>query len=354
VLDELNQRMFQPWRALYPSAFAHKRRIAELNGIVRTLIAERRAGRARAAAKDTASTDGAGAAPVSPRSPRAAGTGSVMQAVADSDGTDLAAGSGSGTSLSGKPIFAGGGDMLDMMLDSGLDLTDAQLADEVKTQLLAGHETSSMMLTWACYLLAAHPDAMAKAVREVDEKLGLDAGVCDSLVPGAAAKTPGFDDFKNCEYLGWVLKEAMRVFTPVPVLNRESTQEDVLGGFKIPPKTAIMVSVWALHMSKDIWGPDAESFRPERFSAEESRTRHPFAYLPFSQGPRNCIGQNLAIMEAKVVLGTLLRRFKLAMTPGQPKPVTDSYVIPVRPRMGLHMTVTPRARSSLQAATATA
>jgi cytochrome P450 family 4 subfamily V len=112
----------------------------------------------------------------------------------------------------------------------------------------------------------------------------------------------------------------------------------------ILPGTQIIVSVWALHMSPEHWGADVDEFRPERFFPEECKKRHPFAYIPFSAGPRNCIGQNLAIMEAKVVLGRLLQRFTLSIPSGQANPGTDRTVIPVRPNVPLFLIAKPRVR----------
>jgi cytochrome P450 len=189
-----------------------------------------------------------------------------------------------------------------------------------------------MMLTWAVYLLAApgNEAAIARAVAEVDSVLG-------------SAPVPAFRDYKALEYLGWVLQEGMRLYSPVPLLNRETVQADELGGVALPPGTAVIVSIAALHKSRAIWGADVEAFRPERFSPDEARGRHPFAYLPFSLGPRNCIGQHLAISEAKVVLGELLRRFTVTLAPGQPPPETDAFVIPIRPKRPLfaHLTARP-------------
>jgi cytochrome P450 len=329
VLDELNVRVFQPWRVFFPSNKEHQERLEKLNNIVYEIIKSRRALRAADPNAHPSKVI------------------SAEEAVAKNDaegGTaegDLA---GSGIGLNGKPIFGGGGDMLDMMLDSGVEWSDQQLADEVKTQLLAGHETSSMMLTWSCYLLARHPEVLAKAVAEVDSSIGLANGVTKSSVATAKANPePTLEQYKNLEFLGWVLKEAMRLYSPVPVLTRATVEDDPdLGGFFVPKDTTVMISIWAMHTSKEIWGQDADKFRPERFSDVESRSRHAFAYLPFSQGPRNCIGQNLAIMEAKVVLAQLLRLFTLSLEPGQPEPETDDFVIPVRPKRRLRIVIEPR------------
>jgi len=131
------------------------------------------------------------------------------------------------------------------------------------------------------------------------------------------------------------------VYTPVPILNRRSVAADVIGGHAIPAGTHIIVSVWALHNDPAIWGPDVALFRPDRFLGEEAKRRHPWAFMPFSLGPRNCIGQNLAISEAKVILGTLLRHYRLSL-PHAAAPTVDSYMIPVRPAERLDVIVTPR------------
>jgi beta-ring hydroxylase len=333
VLEELNERVFHPWRALYPVVeYNHRKGLSKLNSIVQHMIDERRAKK------------GIPAPTAAEAAPKAGGLSkAVAEEAGAADGNDINAPDAVGTSASGKVIFEGGCDMLDMMLDSGIRLTDTQLMDELKTQLLAGHETSSMMLTWSCYLLARHPEAMAKAVAEVDRVLGLEPGVTQSPVAGAQVKAkPSFADYKGLDFIGYVLKEAMRLYSPVPILTRECVKDDTLGGMHIPAGTGIMVSVWALHRSKLIWGEDADDFKPERFNDENSKGRHPYAFIPFSQGPRNCIGQNLAIVEAKVVLGTLLRKYKLVLKPGQPEPVTDCYIIPVRPAGGLHAIMEPR------------
>ena len=336
VVDELNARMFAPWRAYMPNyEWPHRRHLAQLNGIVHAIIASRKAMRAADPARFAAMA-----------AARRADAAAAAAAAASSGGDDIGADSSTGTAEASTAAAAAAaaplGDMLDLMLDSGVPLTDAQLTDEVKTQLLAGHETSSMMLTWTLYLLAANPATMARAVAEVDALLGLEPGVSESTEPAASRRSsaapPSFEDFKSLEYVGWALKEAMRVYTPVPILNRESTAEDELApGYTVPPDTAIIVSVWALHKSRAIWGPTVDEFRPERFSSDESKGRHPYAFIPFSAGPRNCIGQNLAIVEAKVVLGALLRRFTIELAPGTQTPVTDRYVIPVRPAQRLHV-----------------
>ncbi len=314
ILEELNQRPFGPWRKYLPwLEWPYSRKLASLNSIVFGMIKERRALRIGTSAVAAVSNGGDEAA------------------MADSSGA------GAGVSLSGKAIFSGGTDMLDMLLDCGVALTDREIADELKTQLLAGHETTSMMLTWTCYLLAAHPAAMAKAVEEVDRAVGDGSGAT-------------FETYKGLRYLESAMKEALRLYSPVPVLTRVSVAADsvpVSTGpqrYAVPAGTGVMVSIWSLHKNAELWGADVEEFRPERFSPEETAKRHPWSFIPFSAGPRVCIGQNLSLSEGRVVLATLLRKFTLTLAPGQGKPTTDCYIMPVRPAEGLHIVLTRRTK----------
>jgi hypothetical protein len=197
VVDELNHRIYKPWRAYLPSAAQYTRRITRLNDIVQERISARRAVRA--------ATTGVPAAAPPPAPSAGAGVGAASSGGGeDADGQALASGEGSGVSASGKAIFAGGCDMLDMLLDCGTSLTDKELSDELKTQLMAGHETSSMMMTWACYLLARHADAFQRVMDEVDTVLGLAPGVTQTAIPAAAVRTepqPAFKDFRSLAYL---------------------------------------------------------------------------------------------------------------------------------------------------------
>ena len=329
ILDELNHRVFQPYRALYPQVEReHRRRVNELNEIVFQMIRTRRAERKANGSGDTEKDEKMGG-----RKPSAVTSSSSSSSSIGESNT----GEGAGISLSGRAVFEGGTDMLDMLIESGGNsISDDQIVHELKTQLLAGHETSSMMLTWATHLLATHPEQLAIAVEEVDRVLGKPSSSSSSFPP--------FSAFKELTYLEQCLKEAMRLYSPVPVLARECCEDDKLNGVLIPRGTAMLISIWAMHTSEAIWGKDVLDFRPSRFSREEASERHPYAYMPFSKGPRDCIGQHLAISEAKVVLGSLLRQYTIQPKQGEPRrPETDSYIIPVRPAHPLHVILTPRA-----------
>lgn len=363
VLDELNDRPYKPWRQFLPWVESpHRKNVSKLNAIVIEMIRSRRqlmasnpslfassaSDEASAAAASsgkflTASADNnAGAAFGQVDGGGGAGSSSSSSA---EDGNDINSGAG-GVSL-GKVMFKDGkGDMLDMMLQLEHEavkkegekarFTERQLMDELKTQLLAGHETTSMLLTWTCYALVKYPHIYQKCQEEVDAVLGTDVST-----------KPAFDQFRSLRYLEWTMKEAMRVFSLVPIMNRECIEEDEIGGYKITPGSGVIINVWSLHQSPKHWGADVAEFRPERFSPEETKARHPWCYMPFSLGERNCIGQNLAMMEAKVVLGSLLRRFKLEIPSGtlaasKEGMGIDSYILPVRPAERLNVVVTMR------------
>jgi cytochrome P450 len=334
ILDELNHRVFQPYRAFFPTVEKeHRRKVNELNEIVFQMIRTRRA--------EKKTNKGVENDVNSKKSTLTYSSTSTSTSTSVIENT----GEGNGISLSGKAVFEGGTDMLDMLIESGgSSISDDQIVHELKTQLLAGHETSSMMLTWATHLLATHPKQLALAVEEVDRVLGKPSSSSSSSSSSSPSSSiPPFSAFKELVFLEQCLKEAMRLYSPVPVLARECCEDDRLNGILIPKGTAMLISIWAMHTSSTIWGSDVQEFRPSRFSREESSERHPYAFMPFSKGPRDCIGQHLAISEAKVILGSLLRNYTLQPKKGEPiRPETDSYIIPVRPMHPLHVILTRR------------
>ncbi|KAA0158727.1 hypothetical protein FNF31_05253 [Cafeteria roenbergensis] len=324
IIDELNQRMWKPWRAFMPGEITHQRRIRELNDIVLGLIRKRK--------QEYAEAEGIPAG----------------RRVLDEDEV-LAA----GASVDTAPR---GGDFLDIMLQSESEFTDTEMLDELKTMLMAGHETTAMMLTWCTFLLAKHPDEMRKAVAEVDAaweasgvdgpkdgKLGwagIDRMTKDSDASGAPVDT----------YLHYALHEAMRIYTPVPVLAKCTRDEgEVLGGAPLPAGTKVMLCCVALHSDPKLWGSDVQAFRPERHRGSEHRKLpgklYPFTFIPFSQGRRECVGRRLALVEAKTILSYMLRDFEITLAPGQTaEPRTDCYMMPLRPEGGMRVQIKPRVR----------
>ena len=225
------------------------------------------------------------------------------------------------------------GDLLSMLLmsqdDDGSGMSDQQLLDEVITLFAAGHETTSNALTWTWYLLSQHPEIMAKVQLEVDT-------VLDGRLPTLA-------DLRELPYTLMVIKESMRVYPPVYALNGRIANEDVqIGDYLIPEGSYVVVSPWELHHDPRLF-EQPERFDPERFSAENEPKIPRYAYLPFGAGPRVCIGNSFAMMEAHLILATMVQRFNFTLLPEQ--------VIELQPQItlsskhGLRMRVGNRERA---------
>jgi len=223
-------------------------------------------------------------------------------------------------------------DLLGMLMSatddegSGEGMTTQQLRDEVMTLVLAGFETTANALTWTLYLLAKHPEAARRLEQEVAEVLG-----------GRAAT---FEDLPRLELTERVLQESMRLYPPAWCFEREALEADEVGGYAIPAKTTIAVCPYVLHRNPSYW-QDAEKFDPDRFLPERGAARSRFAYLPFGDGPRICIGKGFAMMEAKIVLAMIAGAFRLQLTSDQPVDVDPG--ITLRPKHGVPMVLAPRA-----------
>lgn len=225
------------------------------------------------------------------------------------------------------------GDLLSMLLmardeETGESMSDAQLRDEVMTILLAGHETTAVALSWTWYLLARNPEAEHKLHAELDRVL--------------AGRTPGVEDLPNLPYTRMVVDETMRLYPPAWGMGRQAKEDDEIRGYRIPAGVPVALSQYVTHRHPDFWErPDA--FDPERFTPERSAGRPQFAYFPFAGGPRQCIGNNFALMEAQLVLATIAQRYRLRLVPGQR--IVPEPMITLRPRGPIRMTLEERATS---------
>jgi cytochrome P450 len=195
-------------------------------------------------------------------------------------------------------------DFLSMYLQArdkqGNAFDDNELLDEVMTLIVAGFETSANTLNWVWYLLATHPNVEQRLLDEVTQ-----------LLPSAEACNA--EQVAAMTYTHQVLEETLRLYPPVWLFTRRSTEEDKLDVFGVPAGTDIYLSPYILHRTPLYW-PDPERFDPERFAArdksrEASRSERP--YFPFSLGPRRCLGEYFSFLEMKIHLGTLLPRFRL-------------------------------------------
>ncbi len=217
-------------------------------------------------------------------------------------------------------------DLLSRLLtahDGADHMSDKQLRDEILTLFVAGHETTALSLCWSLYLLAKHPDVYRQVQGEVD----------------ALDDEPTVKDLPRLGKVLRVFKEALRMYPPLPLYSRDTIEDIVIGGHEIPAKTPIIISPYATHHRPELW-TDAERFDPDRFLPSAEASRHRYAYIPFSAGPRICIGNHFALMEATLVLTTLLRTFEFSVEPGtEVVPEIDSAL---RPKDGLFMQIRRR------------
>ncbi|KAG2445383.1 hypothetical protein HXX76_000005 [Chlamydomonas incerta] len=211
------------------------------------------------------------------------------------------------------------------------EVDSTQLRDDLLSMLVAGHETTGSALTWTLYLLVNNPDKMAKAQAEVDAVLG-------------ARLTPTMADYGQLRYVMRCVNESMRLYPHPPVLLRRALVEDELpGGFKVPVGQDVMISVYNIHHSPAVWD-DPEAFIPERFGPLDgpvpNEQNTDFRYIPFSGGPRKCVGDQFALMEAVVALTVLLRQYDFTMVPNQKIGMTTGATIHTTD--GLYMYVKER------------
>jgi cytochrome P450 len=177
-----------------------------------------------------------------------------------------------------------------------LPFTTAELCDQMKTLFFAGYETTATSMIWTHYLLGRHPDVQARVMQEVDR------------IP--AGRTLTVEQLEELPYLEQVFKETLRLYSPIHSLSRVAMEECELGGYVLPKGATAMVSLYASHRLPQFW-PQPRHFDPERFSAARSAARHRYSYLPFAAGHRNCIGATLAVVEAKLIIAQIARRFHL-------------------------------------------
>jgi cytochrome P450 len=218
------------------------------------------------------------------------------------------------------------GDLLSLLLgahdEAGSGMDDRQLRDELVTMFVAGNETTAITMTWLLYLLDQHPEIDRKVRDEIDHVLG--------------DRPPAVADLEKLEYCKWVIQESMRMYPPSWILPRMAKEEDQIGGYVVPAGATIMMSQYVMHYHPAFWESPA-AFDPERFRPERAASRPRYAYLPFGGGPRQCIGNMFAIMEAQVILAVLRRRVRARLVPGHP--VSPKAATTLRPRHGLRMTL---------------
>nr|AHW57333.1 CYP4M38 [Chilo suppressalis] len=190
--------------------------------------------------------------------------------------------------------------MLDLLIQAQkVNLIDDQgIQEEVDTFMFEGHDTTACGLMYCLMLLANHKDIQDKIFEEL------------FTIFGNSDISASYDDLSKMRYLECCIKESLRLYPPVPFISRQLTESTDLGGYKIPSDVFCHIHIYDLHRREELF-PDPLKFDPDRFLPENCIGRHPYAYIPFSAGPRNCIGQKFAMMEMKSAISAILRRFEI-------------------------------------------
>lgn len=218
-------------------------------------------------------------------------------------------------------------DLLSMLIEArdeetGHGMSDQQLRDEVLTIFLAGHETSAVTLIWIWYLLSQHPQVEAKLRAELDQVL--------------QGRLPRLEDLDHLAYTQQVIQESMRLYPAGWNLARRAIEDDEIQGYRIPRGSIVLMSPYATHRHPEFWR-DPERFDPERFAADVREKIDRFAYLPFGAGPRVCIGSSFAMLSLRLIVATVLQRYRLRLVPGHP--IELEPLITLGSRHGMKMTL---------------
>jgi cytochrome P450 len=218
-------------------------------------------------------------------------------------------------------------DLLTMLMqardeDTGEPMSDPQLRNEVVTLILAGYETTANSLSWSWYLMSQHPEVKANVRAELGAVLG--------------GRAPQFRDLGALTYTRRVLDESLRLYPPAWIMGRRALGEDRLGDVTIPEGSVLALSPYITHRNPAYWD-DPERFDPDRMREVKASVRKPFAYFPFGGGPRLCIGHNMAMLEAQLIIGTIAQRFDMRLVEGHQ--VVPERLFVLRPRGGLPMTL---------------
>lgn len=205
--------------------------------------------------------------------------------------------------------------------ETGEGLSDAELRDQALTLIGAGYETTTQALAWTWYLLAKHPEVEDKLHAEIAQTLG--------------GRAPTAEDLPRLKYTLMVFQEAMRLYPPVWMISRAAIEPDEIGGYLIPAKSEILLFPYITHRHPDYW-ERPEEFYPEHFAPEKVAARPRFAYFPFGGGPRQCIGNNFAQMEAQLIIATVARKYRLRLADERQK-IEPEASVTLRPRGGIRM-----------------
>ncbi|XP_076453663.1 cytochrome P450 4V2-like [Babylonia areolata] len=219
-------------------------------------------------------------------------------------------------------------DMLLYMSDNGRALSLGDIQEEVDTFMFEGHDTTAAAMNWCTYLVASDDKVQDKVHEELDR------------VFGDSDRMPTMDDLKELKYLECCIKEALRLYPSVPYFGRTTTEEAKIGPYTLPEGVTAVIFTSCIHRDPRSF-PDPDRFDPDRFLPENSSRRHPYAYIPFSAGLRNCIGQKFALLEEKSVLSAIFRHFRVKACQKRDELLPVGELI-LRPHKGILIELTAR------------
>nr|P29981.1 RecName: Full=Cytochrome P450 4C1; AltName: Full=CYPIVC1 [Blaberus discoidalis]AAA27819.1 cytochrome P450 [Blaberus discoidalis] len=220
---------------------------------------------------------------------------------------------------------------LDLLLEAsenGTKMSDTDIREEVDTFMFEGHDTTSAGICWALFLLGSHPEIQDKVYEELDH-----------IFQGSDRSTT-MRDLADMKYLERVIKESLRLFPSVPFIGRVLKEDTKIGDYLVPAGCMMNLQIYHVHRNQDQY-PNPEAFNPDNFLPERVAKRHPYAYVPFSAGPRNCIGQKFATLEEKTVLSSILRNFKVRSIEKR-EDLTLMNELILRPESGIKVELIPR------------
>ena len=222
-------------------------------------------------------------------------------------------------------------DLLSMFLsardeETGAGMTDRQLRDEVVTMLLAGHETTSLALSWTYYLLSQHPE--------------VEQGIADEVERVIGNGRPGFEHLDRLICTRRAIEESLRLYPPAWGFSRRALGDDEIGGYRVPKGSLVFLIPFVIHRRPALW-PNPGRFDPDRFAPEQEAQRPRFAYIPFGGGPRGCIGNQFAMVEAQLIVAAIAQRYRIDLLRDQD--IRPEPLITLRPAPGIRATVRKRA-----------
>lgn len=221
------------------------------------------------------------------------------------------------------------GDLLSMLLqvsdEDGKAMSDQQLRDEMMTLLIAGHETTALVLSWGCYLLSQHPEVETKLLEELQAVLD--------------GRTPMVADLPQLRYTEMVIMEVMRLYPPAWGMARRAIEDCEIAGYPLRAGDGVVMTQWVMHRDPRYFD-QPEVFNPDRWAGDLLKKIPPYAYFPFGGGSRICLGKSFAMMEAVLLLATIAQKFHLTLVPNQQVIPWPAFTL--RPKYGVKMVVANR------------